>query len=277
VTEEGAAARSTLPAVDAALHGPEAGRRLARRGRRPLRPLLGGGLTLSAGAPRRVARQRHRLAGRARCPVVTCSTAVPHDHRRARPAARVRARPAHLPRQGPGSRRCDLPIVAAVVAGRASLPASGARPARHPIDCSGVSVPVTRRREPRPDVRGGALLIAPPDGPRRRVGTSRMPPGGRRLRAQLFGRHGPAGRAAGGRPGDELGSSARRGRGDDHVRRQRRRADADPAAGRLCRVPGGDLDASIAAAAILVAAAFSVLVAVRVFHWGRVLDTRSIA
>ena len=40
---------------------------------------------------------------------------------------------------------------------------------------------------------------------------------------------------------------------------------------------GGDLDASIAAAAILVAAAFSVLVAVRVFHWGRVLDTRGIA
>ncbi len=39
---------------------------------------------------------------------------------------------------------------------------------------------------------------------------------------------------------------------------------------------GGDLDASIAAAAILVLAAFGVLVAVRVFHWGRVLDLRSI-
>ncbi len=40
---------------------------------------------------------------------------------------------------------------------------------------------------------------------------------------------------------------------------------------------GGDLDASIAAAAILVLAAFAVLFAVRVFHWGRVLDARSIA
>jgi molybdate transport system permease protein len=40
---------------------------------------------------------------------------------------------------------------------------------------------------------------------------------------------------------------------------------------------GGDLDASIAAAAILVLAAFGVLVAVRVFHWGRVLDLRDVA
>jgi molybdate transport system permease protein len=39
---------------------------------------------------------------------------------------------------------------------------------------------------------------------------------------------------------------------------------------------GGDLDASIAAAAILVIAAFGVLVAVRVFGWGRVLDIRGI-
>ncbi|MGD0122063.1 MAG: ABC transporter permease [Candidatus Limnocylindrales bacterium] len=39
---------------------------------------------------------------------------------------------------------------------------------------------------------------------------------------------------------------------------------------------GGDLDASIAAAAILVLAAFGVLVAVRLFHWGRALDLRSI-
>ena len=39
---------------------------------------------------------------------------------------------------------------------------------------------------------------------------------------------------------------------------------------------GGDLDASIAAAAILVIAAFGVLVAVRVFHWGRVWDTRGL-
>lgn len=40
---------------------------------------------------------------------------------------------------------------------------------------------------------------------------------------------------------------------------------------------GGDLDASVAAGAILVLAAFGVLVAVRVFHWGRVLDVRGIA
>jgi molybdate transport system permease protein len=40
---------------------------------------------------------------------------------------------------------------------------------------------------------------------------------------------------------------------------------------------GGDLDASIAAAAMLVVAAFGVLVAVRVFHWGRVLDARGLA
>jgi len=39
----------------------------------------------------------------------------------------------------------------------------------------------------------------------------------------------------------------------------------------------GDLNASIAAAAILVIAAFGVLVAVRVFHWGRVLDARGLA
>ncbi len=40
---------------------------------------------------------------------------------------------------------------------------------------------------------------------------------------------------------------------------------------------GGDLDQSIAAAAILVIAAFGVLVAVRFFHWGRVLDVRDIS
>jgi molybdate transport system permease protein len=39
---------------------------------------------------------------------------------------------------------------------------------------------------------------------------------------------------------------------------------------------GGDLDQSIAAAAILVIAAFGVLVAVRFLHWGRVLDIRGI-
>jgi molybdate transport system permease protein len=38
----------------------------------------------------------------------------------------------------------------------------------------------------------------------------------------------------------------------------------------------GDMDASIAAAAMLVLAAFGVLVAVRIFHWGRVLDVRSV-
>jgi len=39
---------------------------------------------------------------------------------------------------------------------------------------------------------------------------------------------------------------------------------------------GGHLDASIAAAAILIVAALGVLIAVRVFHWGRVLDVRSV-
>ena len=39
---------------------------------------------------------------------------------------------------------------------------------------------------------------------------------------------------------------------------------------------GGNLDASIAAAAILVLAAFGVLLAVRVFHWGRVLEARGV-
>ncbi len=39
---------------------------------------------------------------------------------------------------------------------------------------------------------------------------------------------------------------------------------------------GGDLEASIAAAAILVVAALGVLLAVRVFHWGRALDVRAI-
>jgi molybdate transport system permease protein len=38
---------------------------------------------------------------------------------------------------------------------------------------------------------------------------------------------------------------------------------------------GGDLDGSIAAAAILVLAAFGVLLAVRALHWGRVLDLRT--
>ncbi len=40
---------------------------------------------------------------------------------------------------------------------------------------------------------------------------------------------------------------------------------------------GGELDQSIAAAAILVLAAFGVLVAVRFFHWGRVLDVRGVS
>ncbi|MET1232978.1 MAG: ABC transporter permease [Candidatus Limnocylindrales bacterium] len=40
---------------------------------------------------------------------------------------------------------------------------------------------------------------------------------------------------------------------------------------------GGDIDASVAGAAILVLAAFGVLLAVRVFRWGRVLDVRGIA
>jgi molybdate transport system permease protein len=40
---------------------------------------------------------------------------------------------------------------------------------------------------------------------------------------------------------------------------------------------GGNLDGSIAAAAILVLAAFGVLVAVRLLHWGRALDLRSLA
>ncbi len=39
----------------------------------------------------------------------------------------------------------------------------------------------------------------------------------------------------------------------------------------------GDLDASIAAAAVLVVAAFGVLAAVRLFHWGRALDARGLA
>jgi molybdate transport system permease protein len=38
---------------------------------------------------------------------------------------------------------------------------------------------------------------------------------------------------------------------------------------------GGNLDGSVAAAAILVLAALGVLVAVRLLHWGRALDTRS--
>jgi molybdate transport system permease protein len=40
---------------------------------------------------------------------------------------------------------------------------------------------------------------------------------------------------------------------------------------------GGDLDASVAAAAILVLAAFGVLVAVRILRAGRVLDVRALA
>jgi len=40
---------------------------------------------------------------------------------------------------------------------------------------------------------------------------------------------------------------------------------------------GGDLDQSIAAAAILVLAAFGVLAAVRLFGWGRALDARGVS
>ena len=40
---------------------------------------------------------------------------------------------------------------------------------------------------------------------------------------------------------------------------------------------GGDLDASVAAAAILVLAAFGVLAAVRVFRWGRIMDARTLS
>ncbi len=39
---------------------------------------------------------------------------------------------------------------------------------------------------------------------------------------------------------------------------------------------GGDLDASVAAAAILVLAAFGVLVSVRILRWGRALDVRGV-
>jgi molybdate transport system permease protein len=39
----------------------------------------------------------------------------------------------------------------------------------------------------------------------------------------------------------------------------------------------GNLDTSVAAASILVLAAFGVLVAVRLLHWGRILDVRSMA
>ena len=39
----------------------------------------------------------------------------------------------------------------------------------------------------------------------------------------------------------------------------------------------GDLDSSVAAATILILAALGVLVAVRVLHWGRALDARSVA
>ena len=45
-------------------------------------------------------------------------------------------------------------------------------------------------------------------------------------------------RRAGGRSRHDVGAGARRVRRDDHVRRQRRGPDADPAAGRLRRVPG---------------------------------------
>ncbi len=38
----------------------------------------------------------------------------------------------------------------------------------------------------------------------------------------------------------------------------------------------GDVDAAVAAAAVLVLAAFGVLAAVRVFRWGRALDTRGV-
>jgi molybdate transport system permease protein len=41
------------------------------------------------------------------------------------------------------------------------------------------------------------------------------------------------------------------------------------------RFQAGDLEASIAAASVLVLAAFGVLIAVRVLRWGRVLDTRA--
>jgi molybdate transport system permease protein len=40
---------------------------------------------------------------------------------------------------------------------------------------------------------------------------------------------------------------------------------------------GGDLEGSIAAAAILVLAAFGVLIAVRVLHWGSILDLRHLS
>jgi ABC-type sulfate transport system permease component len=38
----------------------------------------------------------------------------------------------------------------------------------------------------------------------------------------------------------------------------------------------GGLDRAVAAAAILILAAFGVLIAVRALHWGRVLDLRSL-
>ena len=58
---------------------------------------------------------------------------------------------------------------------------------------------------------------------------------------------------------------------------QRRRAGRRPC--RSSCTPsstGGDLDAAIAAASILVLAAFGVLVSVRILHFGRILDVRAV-
>ena len=91
--------------------------------------------------------------------------------------------------------------------------------------------------------------------------------------------HGAAGGVGpGGRPGDELGPRPRRIRGDDHVRRQRRGPDPDPAPRRLrASSRAATSTRSVAAAAILVLAAFGVLLAVRVLHWGRLLDVRGLS
>ena len=206
------------------------------------------------------------------------------DHRRPGPAAGVRPRPPAVPRQGLARGVVDLPIVLPPsVAGLALLLVFGRRGLLSaPFELLGISVPFTTIavilaqtfvsapffiRSARTGIAGVDRDLedaARVDGASERqlFRSITVPLAGAALAAGLV--------MTWARSLGEFGATI---------------MFAGNVEGRTQTLPlvvysefqGGDLDASVAAAAILVLAAFGVLVAVRVFHWGRVLDVRGVA
>ena len=223
----------------------------ARRASPPLRavPRAAGRRPRRAGDRRRFARRRPRLTGRPRR-----ALAEPGDDR-GQPRHHGRARHCRWRSCSPGAGSAarasleavvDLPIVLPPsVAGLALLLVFGRRGLLgDPLEVLGISRSRSRR----------SRWSSPRRSSRRRSSSARRGPGSPASTATSRTQRGstapPSGscsgaitvplaeRRPGGRARDELGAVARRVRGDDHVRRQRGGPDADPAAGRLRRVPG---------------------------------------